>query len=207
MRAKTLLRSVAKRLGVGTIASLRLLSPGLCTLLVDRGRPGYRGLGVPAGGAADRFALAIGNALVGNPPDTAALEISLNGPTLTTDSNLACVLYGAPFEMTIDGLVQESGKTFTLPCGEELRIGGTPRGMRAYDRCSSQGFGSRKCSFWRCFYRNRRSLGGGGVTVPEVVLVIENVSSTDGHNSSIFIVEIPTLGSERRIGWIPIRRG
>jgi len=111
---------------------LRLLNPGLCTLIVDHGRPRYRSLGVPVGGAADRFALAIGNALVGNPPDDDALEITLNGPTLTVDSDIACVLYGAPFEMTIDGSAHETGKTFTLHRGEELRIGGTPRGMRAY---------------------------------------------------------------------------
>jgi biotin-dependent carboxylase-like uncharacterized protein len=107
-------------------------NPGLCTLIVDHGRPRWRSLGMPVGGAADRLALAIGNALVGNPPDAAALEISLNGPTLTADSDIACVLYGAPFEMTINGSVQEAGKTFTLRRGDELHIGGTPSGMRAY---------------------------------------------------------------------------
>ncbi len=115
-----------------TIAALVVSSPGLCTLIVDPGRPRWRSLGVPVGGAADRFALAIGNALAGNPPDAAALEISLNGTALTADSEIACVLYGAPFEMTIDGSPHEAGKTFTLHRGEELRIGGTPRGMRAY---------------------------------------------------------------------------
>lgn len=99
---------------------------------MDYGRPRSRSLGVPVGGAADRFALAVGNALVGNPPDAAALEISINGPTLTSDSELACVLYGAPFEMVLGGAVWETGKTFTLHPGEELRIGGTPRGLRAY---------------------------------------------------------------------------
>ncbi|MHB1421745.1 MAG: 5-oxoprolinase subunit C family protein [Gemmataceae bacterium] len=111
---------------------MSLLSPGLCTLIVDHGRPRCRSLGVPVGGAADRFALALGNALVGNAPDAAALEISLHGPTLTADSDIACVLYGAPFEMTVNGSIQEVGKTFTLRLGAELRIGGTPNGMRAY---------------------------------------------------------------------------
>lgn len=87
---------------------------------------------MPLGGAADRFAVAIGNALVGNPPAAAALEVSLSGPTLTADSELACVLYGAPFEMSVGGATWEAGKTFTLRSGESLRIGGTPRGMRAY---------------------------------------------------------------------------
>ncbi len=99
---------------------------------MDHGRPRCRSLGVPVGGAADRFALAIGNALVGNPPNAAALEISLHGPTLTADNEIAGVLYGAPFDMTIGGMAQETGKTFTLHRGEALRIGGTPSGMRAY---------------------------------------------------------------------------
>jgi biotin-dependent carboxylase-like uncharacterized protein len=118
--------------GDAAIASLTVVNPGLCTLIVDHGRPRSRSLGVPVGGAADRFALAIGNALVGNPPDAAALEITLNGPTLTADGDLACVLYGAPFEMTLGGVAWEAGKTFTLHHGIELRIGGTPRGLRAY---------------------------------------------------------------------------
>ena len=54
-------------------AALEVLQPGLSTLVVDAGRPHHRGLGVPLGGAADRTSLALGNALVGNPPDAAAL--------------------------------------------------------------------------------------------------------------------------------------
>jgi biotin-dependent carboxylase-like uncharacterized protein len=112
---------------------LRILDPGLYTLVVDAGRPAARSLGVPVDGAADRFALAVGNALVGNPPDTAALEITLAGPTVEVDGgDLACVVYGAPFELTGAARDWVAGKTFTLPAGEVLRIGGTPRGMRGY---------------------------------------------------------------------------
>ena len=81
-------------------ASLTLLSAGLHVLVVDHGRPRSRSLGVPVGGTADRFSLALGNALVGNAPDTAALEISLLGPLLQSDAPLACILYGAPFAMS-----------------------------------------------------------------------------------------------------------
>ena len=114
------------------VGTLRILEPGLYTLLVDFGRPGSRSLGVPVGGAADRTALALGNALVGNPPDAAALEVCLAGPTLQADCNLACVLYGAPFEIHSDRQRLTAGKTFTLRPGETLTIGGTPERMRAY---------------------------------------------------------------------------
>src|SRR5262249_12625417 len=80
----------------------------------------------------DRFSLAIGNALVGNPPDAAALEISLAGPTLEAGCDVACVVYGAPFELTSDRQKLAAGKTFTLHAGERLQVGGTQEGMRAY---------------------------------------------------------------------------
>src|SRR5206468_1364536 len=112
--------------------SLRVLEPGLYTLVVDFGRPGSRSLGVPVGGAADQTALALGNALVGNPPDAAALEITLSGPTLVADADLGCVVYGAPLELFGDRPWLRVSKTFTLRAGEVLHIGGTASGMRGY---------------------------------------------------------------------------
>jgi biotin-dependent carboxylase-like uncharacterized protein len=116
---------------MSTPAILKVLHPGLCTLVVDWGRPHCRSLGVPVGGAADRTALALGNALVGNPPDAAALEVALAGPTLIADADLACVLYGAPFDLSADRRPLSAGKTFTLRPDELLHVGGVARGARA----------------------------------------------------------------------------
>lgn len=113
---------------------LHVVEPGLLSLVVDFGRPRSRSLGVPVGGAADRTSLMLGNALVGNPPDAAALEITLAGPVLRADTELGCVVYGAPFTVVGDrhphGL--RAGTSFTLLPGEVLRIGSTPSGVRAY---------------------------------------------------------------------------
>jgi biotin-dependent carboxylase-like uncharacterized protein len=119
--------------------SLRVLEAGLQTLLVDLGRPGSRSLGVPIGGAADRWSLALGNALVGNPPDAAALEMTLAGPTLQAEAQVAGVVFGAPFDLASDRQSLQAGKSFTLQPGDILRIRGTPRGMRAY-LCVAGGF-------------------------------------------------------------------
>jgi biotin-dependent carboxylase-like uncharacterized protein len=126
---------VPSALGIGTRsarATLRVLDAGLQTLVVDFGRPHCRSLGVPVGGAADRTALALGNALVGNEPNTAALEFSLAGPTLQTDEAIGCVVFGAPFHMTRNGEPVSVGKTFTLRPREILHIGGTSAGVRGY---------------------------------------------------------------------------
>jgi antagonist of KipI len=112
--------------------TLHILDPGLYTLVVDLGRPACRSLGVPVGGAADRFSLALGNALVGNDPGSAALEITLAGPTLRADCDLGCVVFGSPFPLTSDQRSLKPGTTFTLNAGEQVRIGSTTHGMRAY---------------------------------------------------------------------------
>ena len=113
--------------------SLRVAAPGVYSLPVDLGRPGWRSFGVPVGGAADRAAHALANALVGNPPDAVTLEITLAGPTLTADGPTACVLFGAPFHLDCPGRAPPTaGTTFTLHAGETLRILGTPAGVRGY---------------------------------------------------------------------------
>jgi biotin-dependent carboxylase-like uncharacterized protein len=112
--------------------TLRIVEPGLCTLLVDGGRPASRGLGIPLGGAADRQSLAVGNALLGNAADAGALEIALHGPTLLADCDLACVVYGASFSIDCDGKSLPTGTTFTLEAGSTLRIAECSKGVRAY---------------------------------------------------------------------------
>ena len=112
--------------------TLRVLDPGLASQVVDYGRPHYRSLGVPVGGAADRAALGIGNALVENAPDAPALEVTLAGPTLRAEHELTCVVHGAPFEMAVNSQEIPAGKTFAVRAGDELHIRGTPAGMRAY---------------------------------------------------------------------------
>lgn len=119
--------------------SLVVRDTGLLALLVDHGRPRSRSLGVPVGGAADRAALAIGNALVGNAPDALALEFTLSGPTLEAEHATACAVFGAPFTLALNGRPLSTGRTFTLEPGDTLRVGGTPSGVRGY-LCVAGGF-------------------------------------------------------------------
>jgi len=112
--------------------SLLVLEPGIDSRIVDLGRPRTRSLGVPVGGAADRRSFQLGNALLGNPPDAPALEIALKGPRLRADADVGCVLFGAPFDAFHGDKRISVGRSFTMRTGDELRIGGTASGMRAY---------------------------------------------------------------------------
>ncbi len=150
---------------VAALETLTVVAPGFHTLIVDQGRPRTRSLGVPVGGAADRRALALGNALVGNEADAAALEINFSGPTLRTSGPVAAVIYGSPVSWddlptdltevlrrtaaaTIGNPVKRqdnnryilSGSTFTLEAGETIYIHPIlPDGVRAY-LCVRGGF-------------------------------------------------------------------
>jgi 5-oxoprolinase (ATP-hydrolysing) subunit C len=119
--------------------SLLILDPGLDSRIVDLGRPRSRSLGVPVGGAADRRSFLLGNALIGNTPDAAALEFALKGPRLRAESDVGCVIFGAPFNAFRGDQRVEVGKSFTLRAGDDLRIGGTTIGARAY-LCVRRGF-------------------------------------------------------------------
>src|SRR5262249_53172793 len=112
--------------------SLRVLSPGFQSLVVDFGRPATRSLGVPVGGAADRAALALGNALVGNPPGAAALEIAMCGRPRRGETERAGVVFGAPFDLEAAGQSLAGGKTFTLQPNDVIHIRAVGRGVGAH---------------------------------------------------------------------------
>jgi antagonist of KipI len=112
--------------------ALRVHSPGTYSLLVDRGRPACRALGVPVGGAADRAAFALANALVGNPPEAAALEITLAGPTLEATARHGAVVWGAAFGLYLNDRPWPVGHTFTLRPGDVLTVTTAAQGLRAY---------------------------------------------------------------------------
>lgn len=119
--------------------SFIVLAPGIESRIVAAGRLRSRSLGVPVGGAADRCALAIGNALVGNPPAAPGLEVALQGPRLRAEADVGCVVFGAPFSVHVDGNPVIVGHTFLVRAGQELHIGGTAAAARAY-LCVRGGF-------------------------------------------------------------------
>lgn len=59
--------------------TLAIETAGLLTTVQDSGRYGFQDKGVPVSGAMDRAALELGNALLGNAPGAAALEIFSGG--------------------------------------------------------------------------------------------------------------------------------
>src|SRR5438445_9482096 len=87
--------------GASPDVALIVERPGPSTTVQDRGRVGYRAYGVPVGGAFDRGSLDLANALLGNDPDAASLEMTLVGGSFRAESSLAIALAGAPMSAVI----------------------------------------------------------------------------------------------------------
>jgi biotin-dependent carboxylase-like uncharacterized protein len=112
---------------------IEVLSPGLLTTIQDtRGRPGFGGLGIAAGGALDWFSAEAANALIDNSPDAALLELTLEGPALRFTAPTACALAGADLTATLDGLPLSCAGSFFERRGSLLSFGERRGGVRAY---------------------------------------------------------------------------
>jgi biotin-dependent carboxylase-like uncharacterized protein len=116
---------------------LLVVHAGLSTTVQDSGRTGYREWGVPPGGAFDRSAAGLANALVGNDPECAALELTLVGGTYEARRDLALAMAGAPMEAQVVAPDRsERGLriplSWTLREGERLILGRAIEGARTY---------------------------------------------------------------------------
>jgi allophanate hydrolase subunit 2 len=86
------------------MSAITVLNGGTQTTVQDAGRPGFRHLGIPRSGAADKLSFAIANHLVGNVWDTPALECALGGLHLRFEQDTVIALSGAQMWAQINGL-------------------------------------------------------------------------------------------------------
>lgn len=112
--------------------TIEVLKPGALTTLQDLGRRGFQKLGVPVNGAMDERAHRLANALVGNPPGHATLEVTLMGPTLRFAADAVVAVTGADLDARINGEPLPQNKATAVTAGSELAFGRRRTGVRAY---------------------------------------------------------------------------
>lgn len=111
-------------------------SPGPLTTVQDVGRVGWRHLGIACAGAMDPDAMALANALVGNPLDAAVLEFTLQGPVLELLEPARIAVVGGKVDAHFESSTGErfqahAGRPVELPKGV-LRLGPLRSGNRAW---------------------------------------------------------------------------
>jgi biotin-dependent carboxylase-like uncharacterized protein len=117
---------------VKAVSIVHVGKPGLLTTVQDQGRWGFQALGVPVSGPMDPVSHRVANAMAGNLPDAATLEITLVGPELAFDDERLVAVAGAEFEVSVNGETMPSIGAFVVPRGAMVRFGRRVRGTRAY---------------------------------------------------------------------------
>jgi allophanate hydrolase subunit 2 len=115
--------------------TLVVLEPGILTTVQDLGRPGLGAVGLPPGGAADRWSMGVANRLLGNPPDAAVLEMTLAGPVVRAEQAVVLAVAGADLGAVVAGSGRRvpPGTTVSLAAGDVLAFPGPAAdGIRAY---------------------------------------------------------------------------
>jgi len=101
---------------------IEVLVPGPLTSVQDAfGRPDWRHLGVPVGGAADAWSARLANRMAGNSDNDALLEITLGGLELRCERAANAALVGG-MSVSVDSLPVAANAVFPARAGSVIRV-------------------------------------------------------------------------------------
>ncbi|KAJ6441122.1 urea amidolyase [Purpureocillium lavendulum] len=112
---------------------IEAMQPGAMTTIQDfPGRTGYWNVGIPPSGPMDHLSFRLANRLVNNGSDAAALECTLQGPSLKFHCDTIAAVTGGEAPITLDDETILPNRAFSVRAGQTLSIGTVERGYRMY---------------------------------------------------------------------------
>lgn len=112
--------------------TIHIRKPGIFTTVQNLGRHGHRSLGVNPGGAMDRAAVRLINALLGNEEDAAVLEMHFPATEIVFESATHFALGGANFGADLDGNEVKNWRSVRAEAGSILKFRERIKGNRGY---------------------------------------------------------------------------
>jgi biotin-dependent carboxylase-like uncharacterized protein len=188
-----------------------VIRAGMLSSVQDAGRTGLRHLGVAKAGALDALALEVGNRLVGNAPQAAAIEVTVGPAVFRFTQATRIAVTGAQFNATLDGAPVYAWWSLPVRAGQELVLQGPTRGMRGY-LCVGGGIdvlpilGSRSTDLAAGFggLGGRKLRDGDRLPVGTLAPTQRRATSID---ASAFGVKPPQWCRFAEVAHEPIRRG
>jgi len=113
-------------------AHIRFIRSGIHTTLQDEGRFGFQNLGIGPSGAADKYAYRWANKLLGNPPNTAAIESFYGNLELQFSTACTIAITGAEAMLKINDEEKALWSTINIDAGDTLTLGPTTSGLINY---------------------------------------------------------------------------
>ena len=111
---------------------IEIINPGFLSLLVDGGRFGFGGIGVPSSSALDRYAFRMANYLLKNRPEVPVVEVIGSGFAVTAHGEVWCAITGARVSAAVDGDRVLPWTSFRIPAGGRLTVEEVTEGFRYY---------------------------------------------------------------------------
>jgi biotin-dependent carboxylase-like uncharacterized protein len=111
---------------------LEIIFGGAQTTVQDLGRSGQYRYAICPSGAQDNFSFRIGNILLKNRENAAALEITMIGPKIKLQKDTVIVFTGADISPKVNGIEVELWKTIKVNAGDVISFGQVRNGCRAY---------------------------------------------------------------------------
>jgi biotin-dependent carboxylase-like uncharacterized protein len=111
---------------------IEIINPGWLSMVVDGGRYGWGHIGVPPSSALDHFAYQALNYLLGNRPDSPAIEVLGPGFALRFGMDLWVAVTGARVKAFVDDQPVAGWTSFEVKKGALLRIREVVEGFRYY---------------------------------------------------------------------------
>lgn len=112
--------------------SIQIIRPGILDTIQDNGRHGYGKWGINPSGAMDRYAAQAANALVGNEPGEAVIEMHFPSGEFLFRSDALISIGGAAFTPTINARAVPLWKALIVKKNSVLSFQGRHQGYRCY---------------------------------------------------------------------------
>lgn len=111
---------------------LKVINPGMHSLIQDSGRIGYHKLGISTGGAFDQYSFGWANRLCLNNYTAGCVEILVGGLILESQVATQIAITGAEMPITINNHSANNWCTHTIKPGDKIAFGYANAGCRAY---------------------------------------------------------------------------
>ncbi len=111
---------------------MKVLQPGILSLLQDAGRFGQHRIGLTNGGPLDPQAYQCCNRLLENTPGSTVIEVSFGGLQLECLADTFICLTGAQIPLRINGQERPQWETLAVKAGDIISLDYAQHGCRAY---------------------------------------------------------------------------
>lgn len=114
------------------MTGLKVINPGMYTLIQDSGRQGFHNIGITTGGPFDSYSFGWANKLCNNLESAACLEILVGGLVLESTIATQIAITGADVPIKINNQSVDGWCTHNISASDQISIGYATAGCRSY---------------------------------------------------------------------------